>query len=140
MTEPKPLNWNPEPGIGYSVVRRSDGGMTVTVTDLSDATLQHWHDFALEHLLASDRLTRNLYDLRQVKEIPRKAVRTAIEVNSDPAARNIRVAVVVDNDKVANAVREMYYQSLPETSAAIKIFSDIEAAEAWLSRPLDRMV
>jgi hypothetical protein len=139
MIEPKPLYWKPEPGIGYTVVRRPDGGMTLTVTDLSDATIQHWHDFALEHLLGSDRLTRNLYDLRQVKEIPAKAVNIAIEVNSDPAARNIRVAVVVSSDKVANAVRELYYQSLPETSAAIKIFTDMEAAEAWLSRPLDQM-
>ena len=139
MTELKPLYWKPEPGIGYTVIRRPDGGMTVTVTDLSDATIQHWHDFALEHLLGSDRLTRNLYDLRQVKEIPAKAVNIAIEVNSDPAARNIRVAVVVNNDKVANAVREFYYQSLPETSAAIKIFTNIEAAEAWLSRSLDQM-
>lgn len=139
MTETKPLYWKPEPGIGYTVVRRPDGGMTVTVTDLSDATIQHWRNFALEHLLGSDRLTRNLYDLRQVKEIPEKAVHTAIEVNSDPAARNIRVAVVVNSEKVANAVRKLYYQSLPETSAAIKIFSDIELAEAWLSRPLDQM-
>jgi hypothetical protein len=113
--------------------------MTLTVTDLSDATIQHWHDFALEHLLGSDRLTRNLYDLRQVNEIPAKAVHVAIEVNSDPAARNIRVAVVVNSDKVANAVKELYYQSLPETSAAIKIFTDIDAAETWLSRPLDQM-
>ena len=139
MTETKPLYWKPDPGIGYTVLRRPDGGMTVTVTDLSDATIQHWRLFALEHLLGSDRLTRNLYDLRQVNEIPDKAVHTAIEVNSDPAARNIRVAVVVNSDKVASAVRELYYQSLPETSAAIKIFSDIEAAETWLSRPLDQM-
>jgi hypothetical protein len=140
MTESKPLYWKPEPGIGYTVVRRPDGGMVLTFTDLSDATIQHWHNFALEHLLGSDRLTRNLYDLRQVKDIPEKAIHTAIEVNSDPAARNIRVAVVVNSDKVANAVWELYYQSLPETSAAIKIFSDIDAAEAWLSRPLDQMV
>ena len=140
MTESKPLYWKPEAGIGYSVVRRPDGGMALTFTDLSDATIQHWHDFALGHLLGSDRLTRNLYDLRQVQEIPAKAINVAIEVNSDPAARNIRVAVVVNSDKVANAVREFYYQSLPETSAAIKIFTDIEAAEAWLSRPLDQMV
>ncbi|MGD0752636.1 MAG: hypothetical protein ABSA23_14670 [Anaerolineales bacterium] len=139
MTELKPLHWKPEPGIGYTVIRRPDGGMNLTFTDLSDATIQHWHDFALEHLLGSDRLTRNLYDLRQVKEIPAKVVNVAIEVNSDPAARNIRVAVVVASDKVANAVRELYYQSLPETSAAIKIFSDIEVAETWLSRPLDQM-
>jgi len=140
MTEPKPLNWKPEPGIGYTVVRRPDGGMALTFTDLSDATIHHWHDFALEHLLGMDRLTRNLYDLRQVKDIPEKAVQTAIEVNSDPAARNIRVAVVVNSDKVADSIRELYYETLPETSAAIKIFSDIDAAEAWLSRPLDQMV
>ena len=139
MTEPKPLHWNPEPGIGYTVVRRPDGGMALTFTDLSDATIQHWREFALEHLLGSDRLTRNLYDLRPVKEIPEMAVRAAIEVNSDPAARNIRVAVVVSSDKVANAVRELYYQSITEASAAIKIFSDIQAAEAWLSRPLDQL-
>jgi hypothetical protein len=140
MTEPKPLNWKPEPGIGYSVVRRPDGGMALTFTDLSDATIRHWHDFALEHLLGMDRLTRNLYDLRQVKDIPEKAIHTAIEVNSDPAARNIRVAVVVNSEKVANSIRDMYYRTLPETSAAIKIFSDMDAAEAWLSRPLDQMV
>jgi len=140
MTESKPLYWKPEAGIGYSVIRRPDGGMALTFTDLSDATIQHWHDFALEHLLGMDRLTRNLYDLRQVKDIPEKAVHTAIEVNSDPAARNIRVAVVVNSEKVANSVRELYYQSLPETSAAIKIFTDIDEAEAWLVRPLDQMV
>jgi hypothetical protein len=139
MIEPKPLYWKPESGVGFTVVRRPDGGMTVTVTDLSDATIQHWHDFALEHLLGSDRLTRNLYDLRQVKEIPDKAVHAAIDVNSDPAARNIRVAVVVNSEKVAISVRELYYQSLPETSAAIKIFTDMDTAEAWLSRPLDQM-
>jgi hypothetical protein len=140
MIDPKPLYWKAEPGIGYTVVRRPDGGMTLTFTDLSDATIQHWHDFAMDHLLGMDRLTRNLYDLRQVKEIPEKAIHTAIEVNSDPAARNIRVAVVVASEKVANGIRDMYYQSLPETSAAIKIFTDIDEAEAWLSRPLDQMV
>ena len=140
MTEPKPLYWKPEPGIGYTVVRRPDGGMTLTVTDLSDATIRHWREFALEHLLTSDRLTRNLYDLRQVKEVPEKAVQAAIEVNSDPAARNIRVAVVVSSEKVANAVRELYYESITEASAAIKVFTDIQAAETWLIRPLDQMV
>ena len=59
MPELKPLNWKPEPGIGYRVVRRPDGGMTLTFTDFSDATMMHWHDFALEHLLGSDRLTRS---------------------------------------------------------------------------------
>jgi hypothetical protein len=114
--------------------------MALTFTDLSDATIQHWHDFAMEHLLGSDRLTRNLYDLRQIKEIPEKAIHIAMEVNSDPAARSIRLAVVVNNDELANAVREIYYAVVPETSAAIKIFTDMAAAEAWLSRPLDQMV
>jgi len=140
MTEPKPLNWKPATGIGYTVIRRPDGGMALTFTDLSDATIQHWRDFALEHLFGSDRLTRNLYDLRQIKEIPEKAIHSAIEANSDPAARNIRLAVVVNSDKLANAVREIYYAASPETSAAIKIFTDINEAEAWLSRPMDQMV
>lgn len=139
MTELKPLHFRPAPGIGYNVVRRPDGGMTLTFTDLSDATIQHWHDFALEHLLGADRLTRNLYDLRQVGEIPEKAIRLAIEVNNDPAARFIRLAVVVANEQIAEAVREIYYAASPQTSAAIKIFTDMDAAEAWLSRPLDQL-
>ncbi len=139
MTELKPLHFQPAPGIGYNVVRRPDGGMTLTFTDLSDATIQHWHDFALEHLLGADRLTRNLYDLRQVGAIPEKAIRTAIEVNNDPAARFIRLAVVVADEQIAEAVRQIYYAASPQTSAAIKIFTDLDAAEAWLSRPLDQL-
>ncbi len=139
MTESKPLNWQPSPGIGYSVIRRGDGGMTLTFTDLSDATLKHWRDFALDHLLGSDRRTRNLYDLRTVKEIPEKAIRAAVEANSDPSARNIRLAVVVASQKVADAIREVAALALPETAAAIKIFTDINEAEAWLARPLDQI-
>jgi hypothetical protein len=139
MTEPKPLHFTPEPGIGYTVIRRGDGGMTLTFTELSDATLQHWHTFALEHLLGSDRRTRNLYDLRAVKEIPEKAIRFAVEVNSDPSARNIRVAVVVANEKVAEAIRNVAAMALPETAAALKLFADINEAEAWLARPLDQI-
>jgi hypothetical protein len=139
MTETKPLNWKSEPGLGYSVVRRADGGMTLTFTDLSEITIQHWRAFSLEHLLGSDRLTRNLYDLRQIQEIPEKAIHAAVELNSDPAARNIRLAVVVNNDRLANAVRQVYYSVVPETSAAIKVFVEMQAAEEWLSRPLDQL-
>jgi hypothetical protein len=139
MAEPKPLNWTPAPGIGYTVIRRGDGGMTLTFSDLSDSTLKHWHDFALEHLLGSDRRTRNLYDLRTVKEIPEKAIRAAVEVNSDPSARNIRLAVVVANQKVADGIRDVAALALPETAAAMKIFTDINEAEAWLARPLDQI-
>jgi len=139
MTELKPLNWQPEPGIGYTVVRRADGGMALTFTDLSDATIKHWREWSLEHLLGSDRLTRNLYDLRAVGDIPEKAINAAIEVNSDPAARNIRLAVVVATRTVADGIRKIASLTLPETAAAIKIFTDLAEAEAWLARPLDQL-
>ena len=140
MPDFKPLNWKPVPGIGYTIVRRKDGGMHYTFTDLSEATVKHWQEFAHEHLLEADRLTRNLYDLRQVQAVPELAVRTAIEVNSDPTARYIRLAVVVANDEVANAIRKIAALALPETSAAIKIFTNIDEAETWLSRLLDQIV
>jgi hypothetical protein len=139
MTEIKPLNWTPKPGVGFSVVRRGDGGMTLTFTDLSDATLKDWHDFALEHLLGADRRTRNLYDIRAVKEVPEKAIRMAVEANSDPSARNIRVAVVVADDHVAKQIREVAARALGGTASAMKIFADMNEAEAWLGRPLDQI-
>lgn len=139
MTQPKPLHWTPAEGIGYTVVRREDGGMNLTFKDLSDETLNHWREFAMEHLLGADRRTRNLYDLRAVKEIPEKAIRMAVEANSDPSARNIRVAVVVADEKVAQAIRDVAALALPETASALKLFTDIDEAEAWLSRPLDQI-
>src|ERR671913_2139000 len=107
MNEIKPLNWTPKPGVGLSVVRRDDGGMTLTFTDLSDATLNEWRDFAMEHLLGVDRRTRNLYDIRAVKEIPEKAIRAAVEANSDPSARNIRVAAGAADGKAAKGGRKV---------------------------------
>ena len=139
MNQIRPLNWTPKPGVGLSVVRRGDGGMTLTFTDLSDETISDWREFALEHLLGVDRRTRNLYDLRAVKDIPEKAIRMAVEANSDPSARHIRVAVVVADEKVANAIREVAARALPETAAAMKLFTDINEAEAWLGRPLDQI-
>ncbi len=139
MNEIKPLNWTPRPGVGFTVVRRDDGGMTLTFTDLSDATLNDWREFAMEHLLGVDRRTRNLYDLRAVQEIPEKAIRMAVEANSDPSARNIRVAVVVADEKVAGAIREVAALALPGTASAMKLFTDINEAEAWLARPLDQI-
>jgi hypothetical protein len=137
MNQSKPLNWTPQPGVGMTVSRRTDGGMNLTFTDTSEATVKAWHDFALDHLLGSDRFTRNLYDLRQVRDISESAVRTAVEVNSDPSARNIRLAVVVGSEAAANSIREIAALALPQTSAAVKIFTDIGEAEVWLSRPLD---
>lgn len=139
MNEIKPLNWTPKPGIGFTVVRRDDGGMNLTFTDLSDATLADWREFAMDHLLGMDRRTRNLYDLRAVKEIPEKAIRAAVEANSDPSARNIRVAVVVANQEVANAIRQVAALALPGTASALKLFTDIDEAEAWLARSLDQI-
>jgi hypothetical protein len=139
MTEIKPLNWTPKPGVGLSVVRRGDGGMNLTFTDLSEATINDWREFAMEHLLESTGRTRNLYDLRAVKEIPEKAIKMAVEANSDPAARNIRVAVVVTDDRVAEAIRDVGSLALAGTASAMKIFTDINEAEVWLSRPLDQI-
>jgi hypothetical protein len=139
MIESKPLNWNPAPDVGYTVIRRGDGGMTLTFTDLSDATLAHWHDFALSHLLEADRRTRNLYDLRAVKDFSEKAIRMAVDANSDPAARNIRVAAVVANQSVADAIMDVASRALAGTASAMKIFTDINEAEAWLARPLDQI-
>ena len=139
MNEIKPLNWTPKPGVGLSVVRRADGGMTLTFTDLSDATLNDWREFAMEHLLGVDRRTRNLYDLRAVKEIPEKAIRLAVEANSDPSARNIRVAVLVADEKVAEAIRNVAALALAGTASALKIFTDVNEAETWLARPLDQI-
>src|SRR3970040_1194851 len=132
MNQIKPLNWAPKPGVGLTVVRREDGGMNLTFTALSDATISDWRDFAMEHLLGADRRTRNLYDLRAVKEIPEKAIRMAVEANSDPSARNIRVAVVVADENVAEAIREVAARAVPGTASALKIFADMDKAEAWL--------
>lgn len=139
MTVSKPLNWTPAPDVGYSVVRRGDGGMTLTFTDLSESTMAHWHEFAMEHLLGSDRRTRNLYDLRAVKAIPEKAIRMAVEANSDPSARLIRAAIVVADGKVADAIRSVTALAETGTASAMKLFTDINEAEAWLARPLDQI-
>jgi hypothetical protein len=135
----KPLNWEPTPGIGYSVVRRPDGGMHYTFTDLSHETLEHWHDFAVQHLLDSDRLTTNLYDLRQISEISQEAIDYAIEVNSDPSARNIRLAVVVRNEEVRKAIEKIPSLTTPG-GVEFGVFTDLEESEAWLNRPLTLIV
>jgi hypothetical protein len=142
MSEPeerKPLNWRPEPNIGYSVIRRPDGGMHFTFKDLSHATLAHWREFALDHLLDSDRLTRNLYDLRQIDEISEEAIQYAVEVNTDPSVRNIRLAVVVASEAVRQAIEEIDALTVP-SGLEMAIFTDLGEAEAWLDRPLTLLV
>ncbi len=137
--ELKPLNWIPDPDIGYSVERRTDGGMHYTFTDLSHTTLEHWREFALEHLLESDQLTRNLYDLRQIDDLPHEAIMYAVEVSSDPSARNIRLAVVVKNEKVLQAVDKITALTTPG-GLRIGVFTDMDEAQDWLSRPLTKVI
>ena len=135
MTEPiKPLKWNPDAEIGYSVERRQDGGMQFTFRDLEPATIRHWRKFALEHLYDSDRLTRNLYDLRALPDMPEAAVQYAVEVNSDPAVRNVRLAVVVSNSKVQEMMQRV--ADLTPGGVEMAVFTDMQEAEAWLARPL----
>jgi len=136
MSEIKPLNWKAEPGIGYTVTRRDDGGMHYVFTDLAPATVNHWKKFAEEHLFDADRLTRNLYDLRQVSDVPEEAMRSAIRLNSDPSARKIRLAVVVASEDVSNAIRKVASLADTNFAADIHVFTDIAKAEAWLAKPL----
>ncbi|MBI3763635.1 MAG: hypothetical protein HY260_17470 [Chloroflexi bacterium] len=128
----KPLDWKPDPRVGYTVVRRPDGGMHFTFTDVSHETLMHWREFALSHLAGAEGMNRNLYDLRQVKALPEEAVRLAIEVNNDPAARSVRLAILVAGESVAARLQEIAALSL---GAEISLFTDSGEAEAWLNRP-----
>ena len=137
--EMKALNWSPGPEIGYTVSRRADGGMNILFSDARPATLKHWREFALEHLLDSDRLTRNLYDLRQIDILPDEAVDYAIEVNNDPSVRNIRLAVVVSNEQVSQAVHRVAALTTPG-GVEMAVFNDLESAETWLDRPLTLVV
>jgi uncharacterized protein (DUF2384 family) len=50
----------------------------------------------------------------------------------------LRVAIVVANEEVRQRVREVAALS-PGAGAAMKLFSDMDEAEAWLSRPLDQL-
>lgn len=137
--ELKPLRWTADPEIGYTVTRRPDGGMHITFTDSSQATLDHWRAFALEHLLDSDRLTRNLYDLRQLDELPEAAIQYAVEVNNDPSVRNIRLAVVATSDHVRQALVKIAALTIPG-GVEMAVFNDLDEAEAWLNRPLTQLV
>jgi hypothetical protein len=49
------------------------------------------------------------------------------------------VAVVVADDKVAEAVRNVAALALAGSASAMKIFSDINEAETWLARSLDQI-
>jgi hypothetical protein len=138
-TDLKPLNWQPDPEIGYTVKRRPDGGMHFTFMDAKPETLKHWRKFSLEHLLDSDRLTRNLYDISQLVELPEEAIQYAIEVNNDPSARNIRLAVVSANAHVRESLRRIADLTRPG-GVEMGLFATLEEAETWLDRPLTLQV
>ena len=133
------LNWNQKPGIGYTVARRADGGMNLTFTDFSESTVVDWREFAFEHLMGSDRLTRNLYDLREVGEIPEKAIKMAVEVNSDPSTRNLRVAVLVASESARQVIMDVAAGAVGG-GAAIRVFTSLAEAEAWLMKSMDQIV
>ena len=139
MDELKPLNWKQKPGVGYTVSRRADGGMNLTFTDLSEATLADWREFAIEHLMGSDRLTRNLYDLRDVQHLSEKAIKLAVEVNSDPSTRNLRVAVLVASESARKSIMDVAAGAVG-SGAAIRIFTSMDEAEAWLTKSMDQIV
>jgi uncharacterized protein (DUF2384 family) len=113
--------------------------MHFTFSDVNHTTLEHWREFALEHLLDSDRLTRNLYDLRQIEELPEEALQYALEVNNDPSVRNIRLAVVATHERVKEALKRIASLTRPG-GVEMGLFGTIEEAEAWLNRPLTLVV
>ena len=139
MIDNKPLNFTPDPSIGFTAERRADGGMNLIFKDVTHETLGHWHQFAEEHLLGSDRLVRNLYDLRQVERLSEEAVQVALELNSDPSTRNIRLAVVVSSDQVRDSIQKISDLSASGGSR-MAIFTSLDEAEAWLNRPIESMV
>ncbi len=138
-TTKKPLHFIPGPDAGYSVVRRDDGGMNVIFSKVNEKTLVSWHKFAVEHLIGSDRLVRNLYDLRKVERLSEEAIQMAIEVNNDPSTRNIRLAAVIANESVRVGMRKII-DNTPGGGVRMSIFEDIDEAEAWLIRPMASMV
>jgi hypothetical protein len=139
MTAQKPLNFSPDPAHSFTVARRSDGGMNVTFTDVNHETLAYWHKFAEDHLISSDHLVRNLYDLRQVDHLSEEAIQVAIELNNDPSTRNIRLAAVVASENMRVAMQKIF-DNTPGGGVRMGVFDNLEEAEAWLSRPMESMV
>jgi hypothetical protein len=89
--------------------------------------------------MGSDRLTRNLYDLREVPDIPEKAIKMAVEVNSDPSTRNLRVAVLVGSESARDAIMNVAAGAVG-SGAAIRIFTQLAEAEAWLLKSTEQIV
>ena len=77
MMDQKPLYFSSDPKIGFTAERRADGGMNLTFADINSETLGHWQKFAEEHLIGSESLVRNLYDLSQIDHLSDRAVQMA---------------------------------------------------------------
>jgi len=133
----KPLDWSSEPERGYSVARRADGGLHVTFHHLSPGVLTHWQAFAQQHLQGAERFNRNLYDLRAIEVIPPEAIHLAEDINADPAARFVRVAVVVSSGAARKALGGLAQLS---SGIEMEVFSDLAQAERWLDRPASRLL
>lgn len=136
---PKPFNASPpsDPAIGYSVIRRADGGMHYVFTKSDLPTVTHWRDFAAQHLLTADHNTRNLYDLRPLAAISAEALQAALEMANDPAARNVRTAIVVSGPAVAAMLKDITVLS---ERGNLRVFTEIDEAEAWLAQPFSRLL
>ena len=126
-----------DPRIGYTVTRRPDGGMHYVFTQTDRATVEHWREFALRHLQTADHNTRNLYDLQLITTLPEAARHLALEVADDPAARNVRTAVVVASPQVRAALEEIITLS---ERVNLRLFTDLAEAEAWLAQPFSRLL
>lgn len=136
----KPLKLIPAPEWGFTAQRRPDGGLHITFNkEINHDTLVHWREFAIAHLEDSDRLTTNLYDLRSINDLSDAAIRYAVEVNQDPSVRNIRLAVVVSNDRMHQAIQEIDALSAGY-GVELGIFTSLAEADAWLARPLTKVV
>ena len=74
-----------------------------------------------------------------MSEVSEKAIKTAVEVNSDPSTRNLRVGVLVSQESVRQAIAGVA-SGVAGGGAAIRIFTSMEEAEAWLKKPLDQII
>jgi KaiC/GvpD/RAD55 family RecA-like ATPase len=74
-----------------------------------------------------------------VRELPDKAIKMAMEVNNDPATRNLRVAVLVASESARDAILKVAAGAVG-SGAAIRIFTSMTEAEAWLTKPMEQMV
>jgi len=117
MSDPKPLYFTSDPTIGFTAERRPDGGMNLTFKDINPDTLNHWREFSEDE----------------------RAIQIAVELNSDPSTRHIRLAVVVKDDAIRKMVQKISDQT-PVGGARIEIFTDREEAEGWLMRPIESLI